>query len=350
MRQFTINICFAIAVALLAYDPTWAQVRKHIESEVSKSEEESPVTTTTISKEVHLNRSLQDWVEQNSGGDEISSLKNRIINGYEAILFTTVANGRLQRGLAVNLGDGRVFTHLTTNPRATGEEMFEAAKDLVFSDSLQTTLATSASYDPCNCVSYARSQVPSIPTSVNLSSYDNKVRIINHRFARTGSVAVINVGNNGIGHVAVVRNVAVNFDGSLQLTLQEANWEKCKVTYRTGTPIGLKVEGYFDPTYTWGTAHPKLGSLSPTSGPTGGKWWTTAIGSGFDQYNTQAILLGGSWCTTFAKCVIPNDVMTSKSSSSMRVPLTINGRGSYTLYFFNPTTGKTSNGKPISIY
>jgi hypothetical protein len=147
----------------------------------------------------------------------------------------------------------------------------------------------------------------------------------------------------------VVRNVGINLDGTLQVTIQEANWNPCQITWRTGTPDQLNIRGYFDPAYPSGSASPRLDSLSPSSGPVGRQFWTTAYGANFDPYCVRAILLGGAYCTSFNKCVIPNNVITNKTASSLYVPLTIGGAGTYNLYFFNPSSGKTSNGKPIVI-
>src|SRR5205085_2087499 len=92
----------------------------------------------------------------------------------------------------------------------------------------------------CNCVTYARSQVHSLPSG--MTSYEEKLAKINHRFPRVGSVAIMPAPGSlaQYGHVSVVRNVEVLSDGSLRLTVEEANWRKSDkepcVSTRTVTP------------------------------------------------------------------------------------------------------------------
>ncbi len=66
-----------------------------------------------------------------------------------------------------------------------------------------------------NCVKYARTQV-SLPAT-NLTYYQAKLNIINHKFPTVGSVAVMPAPGTlaQYGHVSVVRNVAIRPDGGL---------------------------------------------------------------------------------------------------------------------------------------
>lgn len=201
-----------------------------------------------------------------------------------------------------------------------------------------------------NCVLYARQQVASLPP-INLTYYGAKTSIINHRFPTVGSVAIMPTtgSTSANGHVAVVRNVAINpLNGSLTLTIQETNWGNCVVTTRTVTPESRNIEGYFDPNYPSGQSNPKTDQLLNASGSAGTQFWVHANGSGYNTSSVQGIILGG-WCDYFGKCTIPNNVIANKSSTNLDVPVTL-GAGTYQLYLFNSSTGKTSNGKTINVY
>jgi hypothetical protein len=315
------------------------QTTKDVNSEVV------PVTLTTVYNKTNPVQALEAWFDEYAALEEIAATEHAIVDGYDALTFFALVDGRLQRGLAIDIGDGRVVVHLTTDRKANAEDMIQRASPII-QQALMTNALTTSGVE-CNCVAYARTQV-ALP-AVDLTTYSAKLAIINHRFPRVGAAAVIpspSFPTNG--HLAVVRNVAINADGSLTVTLQEANWTACKITTRSGKPENLNIQGYFDPTYPAGSASPRLDKLSVTSGSAGRQFSTTASGGGFDANSTQAMLFGGA-CNAFGKCVVPNSVMTSRSSSSLTVPLTINTRGTYTLYFFNPISGKTSNGKTIVV-
>lgn len=200
-----------------------------------------------------------------------------------------------------------------------------------------------------NCVLYARSQVSSLP--YGLTTYASKLNIINHRFPRVGSVAVMPApGDNApYGHVAVVRNVAINPNGTLALTIQESNWGSCAIATRLVTPEARNIQGYFDPAYPSGQESPRLDSLSNAVGYSGQQFYVSAAGAGFDTNTVQGIILGG-WCDSFGKCAVPTGAIQSRTSTSLQVPVTLNSPGTYTLYLFNASSGKTSNGKQITIY
>ena len=220
------------------------------------------------------------------------------------------------------------------------------------------TLITSASPTPppvCddttvqgNCVKYARTQV-ALP-SKDLTSYQAKLSIINHRFPRVGSVAVMPAPDTlaAYGHLSVVRNVAIRSDGGLQLTVQESNYGDCAITTRSITPEKRNIQGYFDPAYPSGQSSPRLDGVAPASGPVGKQFIVTVNGSGFDSGSVQGIILGG-WCDSFNKCVVPTSAITNRGSTSVQIPVTLNSPGTYTLYVFNSVAGKTSNGKPITV-
>jgi surface antigen len=200
-----------------------------------------------------------------------------------------------------------------------------------------------------NCVVLARSEVPSLPTG--LTTYQSKLNIINHHFPTVGSVAVMPVSgaNAPYGHVSVVKSVAINANGTLTLTVDEGNWVHCVISYGTAiTPESRNIQGYFDPNYPSGQASPNLTSLSGSTGTHGQQFYVTASGSGFDPATSQGIILGG-WCDSFGKCAVPNNVIQNKSSTSLQIPVTLSSTGTYTLYIFNQASGKTSQGKQITI-
>ncbi|MCA2880064.1 MAG: CHAP domain-containing protein [Pseudanabaena sp.] len=115
---------------------------------------------------------------------------------------------------------------------------------LTFSGSIlgSTTFVPSAEANVlCNCVLYAKQQVPSLPTG--LWTLQDKIRIINSRQPSVGAVAIIDNKVNRWGHVAVVRKI--NPNGTI--TIQESNWGGCGIRFRTNTPARLNILGYFKP-------------------------------------------------------------------------------------------------------
>ncbi len=99
--------------------------------------------------------------------------------------------------------------------------------------------------DLSNCVYYARSEVPELPTG--LWTYEDKKNIINSQGAVAGSAAVIDVGDK-TGHMAVVQSV--NQNGTL--TISETNYKTGQHSIRTGTPEELGITGYFVPERLFG--------------------------------------------------------------------------------------------------
>lgn len=199
-----------------------------------------------------------------------------------------------------------------------------------------------------NCVKYARTQV-ALPQT-DLTYYEAKQKIINHRFPTVGSAAVMPAPGTlaKYGHVGVVRNVKLRADGGIELTVQESNYGDCAISTRTVTPESRSIQGYFDPRYPSGQSAPRIDSVDPTSGPAGKQFYITATGVGFDATSARGMVYGG-WCDAFGKCAIPTDVITERSSTNLKIPVTITTPGTYTLYVFNSAAGKTSNGKPITI-
>lgn len=185
-----------------------------------------------------------------------------------------------------------------------------------------------------NCVLYARSQVSSLPTG--LTTYQAKKNIVNHRFPTVGSVAVMPAPGSlaKYGHVSVVRNVKVRSDGGVEISVQESNYGDCAISRRTVTPESRTIDGYFDPKYPSGQSSPRIESVNPTSGPAGKQFYITVTGDGFDASSARGMVYGG-WCDAFGKCAIPTDVITERSSTNLKIPVTIGSPGKYMLYVFN---------------
>jgi len=100
------------------------------------------------------------------------------------------------------------------------------------------------------CVSYARSRVPSLPYGLNTLA--DKKRIMNSSSCKKGSVAIIDASS--WGHVAYVENC--DSSGSTQgITIVEANYKPGKITRRKSQVSGsiskaqqeLRILGYFRP-------------------------------------------------------------------------------------------------------
>jgi hypothetical protein len=151
----------------------------------------APVTTTTILTKSNPLQPIDEWFEQYAGVEEVAAPQDAIMEGYRAVTFYTVIDGKLQRAFALDLGDGRVVVHITTDRRNNNEKMLEGAKEVI---NLALQTSTTTTNIACNCVAYARSQVPSLP-SIDLTSWSAKLSIINHRFPRVPSVAVIPARN-----------------------------------------------------------------------------------------------------------------------------------------------------------
>lgn len=192
----------------------------------------------------------------------------------------------------------------------------------------------------CNCVLYARSKVSSLPSGLNTQA--DKARIINSRFPKVGTIAI-----HSINHVSYVERTEVASDGTIRITLREANYQACQITSRSGTASQLGIIGYFDPAFSAGNTPPEVTSATPTSFRAGTQSITFS-GRGFDAGSVQVVVLGGA-CSTWGRCVIPTSVITNRSSNRMTAPFTINGRGRYTAYIFNSREGRSSNGISITV-
>jgi hypothetical protein len=98
-------------------------------------------------------------------------------------------------------------------------------------------LACASATNCDNCVYYARCRKPSLP--YGLTSYSDKVAIINTQTASAGAVAIINTGSY-YGHVAYVTSVS----GST-INIAEGNWPSGSCGTRSGTKAGLNIAGFY---------------------------------------------------------------------------------------------------------
>ncbi len=123
-----------------------------------------------------------------------------------------------------------------------GTEMDEMDDAEQVSDAQQEDLAQveSAACGHCdNCVLHARCLAPRLP--YNLTSWSNKVAVINSSTARKGCVAMI-PSSNSYGHAAYVSSVS----GST-IRLNEANWKAGTCSTRSGTKSSLNIRGFWCP-------------------------------------------------------------------------------------------------------
>jgi hypothetical protein len=277
-----------------------------------------------------------------------SDIKDLNVDGFPGVSFVADIEGKQQTVIALDLGY-RTLLVASTDTSRTLDEMQALAKGWL-EEAMRAEIGTEAVI-ACNCVLWARSQTTSLPTG--MTTYTEKLSKRNHLFPTVGSnpnsgVAIIQVTNSQYGHVAVNRAVTVQSDGSLSLRVQEANWSPCAITYRTGTMEALKVQGFYDPRYASGDTYPRISSPTSISGPAGTQFWISIAGSGFQSASMRAVILGGSYCTTFDRCQVPTNVITNRTSTTARIPVTL-GTGNYRLYIFNSSQGKTSNGIPVHV-
>lgn len=302
-------------------------------------------TTITLRSWKTFKREIRDEFEPNTPSD----IRELNVGGFPAISSRATINDVPQKVIALNLGYRTLILASNDLTRST-EEMMVIASEWI-EEALNAPLAAAENI-ACNCVLWARSQTTSLPTG--MTTYSEKVSKINQLFPTVAtnpnsSVAIIRVpsgSSSQYGHVAVNRSVEVQSDGSLKIKIQEANWTSCTIGYRTGTLEALNVTGFFDPRYTSGSAHPKITSPTSTTGTAGRQFVISVNGSGFESNSMKAVILGGS-CTTFDRCQVPTSVITNRTSTTAKIPVTL-GRGTYRLYIFNSSSGKTSNGITVT--
>ena len=92
---------------------------------------------------------------------------------------------------------------------------------------------------------------------------------------------------------------------------------------------------------------PALSSIFPTSKATGSST-ITVNGAGFNQ-STAQIVVTGPGCANDTACVIPNQALTTKSTTQLAGPLTLTSPGTYTIRVQNGASGPFSNGVPLAV-
>ena len=203
-------------------------------------------------------------------------------------------------------------------------------------------ISTAQEDNRCNCVLYARQRVPALPSG--LFNTEDKRRIINSMFPRPGTVAVFSYN-----HVAVVTNVQIDSDGSLVISIDEANYRPCQFGSRRGKMSDLQIVGFFDPRFNPGDMPPQVRPGSTLNGPTGRQFMANISGTGFDPQTVQLVLMGGNYCNTWGRCVVPTSVISNRTRGTLSGPLTINSPGRYSLYVFNSRDGRSSNAIQLTI-
>jgi len=316
-------------------------------SESSASKE--PVFTTTLVKKHKDKSSLQIWFPYYFASAGVSGATAFTVKNHQALSFDAYLDGRKQRTIAIDYGNYFLVSS-ATNLNISLEDLFTQA-EIDYDNSLKSEGANLKAMSGCECTDYAHDLVPTLPHG--LFTYQDKENTINHLFpqgngGQMSSVAVHNIGS--VGHVSVVTGVSVKLNGNLNVSLTEKNLQlDCRITTRTSTMEAMNIVGYFDPRYSVTSSFPNVAYAYNTTGTATVPFTVNLSGSSFDTGSMKAIILGGSYCTTFTACQVSNGFLQNKTSSSVDVPLQLNIAGSYRLYIHNANTGKTSFGAAITI-
>ena len=316
---------------------------------------ETPVTETGVVRKATGVEDLHDWFSMFFSQEKVGTPVEAIAGGFPALVFDAEIGGEKRRGIVVDYGDF-VMYYFTTDKAASSEDLEKMAFSRMEMVARAATDLDPNNPDRCNCVLYVRNNfVPSLPRPLTTST--QKQNVINHYFPRVPSAPIHPIYSGTYSanwHVSAVRNIEIQRDGSLRLTIREANYPTCGIYERSGTPEQLGIIGYYDPTYpaTSGsrsdTNAPKLNSITNSTVPRGREFEIVANGANFEASKAQIVIFGG-WCDAWGKCVIPNSNLRQPTSTKLRIPVLMNNPGTYHVYVFNPTTGKTSNGKPITV-
>jgi hypothetical protein len=227
-QHFCAALAWLLATAIAALAQTTEANLKDRFGKISPAVKH-PITITTLAEKEFSTASLAEWRTTLFSDSQAGESQQIEVEGYPALIFSADLEGEMQRWLAVDLGDGKVLLHRTTDYQVSDDNLIEDIKPFIGAAlaHIQSSAAQGAQCPWPSCVLWARTQVPSLPTG--LETYTGKLAIINHQFPRVGSVAVHLIrdkkgNNNGVGHVSVIRNVTINNDGSLRLSIQEANY------------------------------------------------------------------------------------------------------------------------------
>ncbi len=99
-------------------------------------------------------------------------------------------------------------------------------------------------------------------------------------------------------------------------------------------------------TVTANASVPSIDSLSPTTVITG--TFSLAInGNNFDPASAQ-IVVTGPGCATDTACVVPANVLTTRSATQLAGPVTLANPGTFTIQVRNGSSGSLSNGRTVT--
>ena len=210
----------------------------------------TPVTETGVVGKSAAVKDLRDWFTTFFSQEKVGAPVEAVAGGFSGLVFDAEISGITRRGIAVDYGDF-VMYHLTTDKTATTEEVGQAAFNRMEMVARAATDLDPNNKDRCNCVFYVRNNfVPSLPPLLSTST--QKQNIINHYFPRVPSAAIHPIYSGAYSanwHVSAVRNITIQSNGSLNLTIREAHYPICGIYERSGTPDQLGIMGYYDPTY-----------------------------------------------------------------------------------------------------
>lgn len=100
-------------------------------------------------------------------------------------------------------------------------------------------------------------------------------------------------------------------------------------------------------TLTVNPSAPSITNISPTT-VMAGTFSLTINGSNFNPSNAQIVVTGPN-CPTTTSCVVPNGVLTTKTSNQLVGPVTINTPGSFTIQVQNGSGTTLSNGTTLTV-
>ena len=199
-------------------------------------------------------KSIDEWISANYLDTLIpDTLTHNIQDGQDAVsFFTRGDDGSYDHHILIDTGDG--FTLKTTADLKVPIPADDISKGLsahaISGDqcAISSTLGTP---NKCDCVFYVRCRIPSYPRPAMY--WTEKLKTINWPYPGSpiiGAVAIM-AYSLPFGHVGIINNMYWVWSGwsaNLYLTLDEANFTPCTVTYnRSGTIPQLRIYGYYLP-------------------------------------------------------------------------------------------------------
>ena len=182
------------------------------------------------------------------------------------------------------------------------------------------------------------------PTSVTAGAFS---LTINGSNFNTSTIQIVVTGPNCPSTTSCVVPNGV-------LTSKSSNQIVGPVTINTAGTFTIQVQNGSGTTLSNGAtlivnapATPSINNISPTTVTTG-TFSLTINGSNFDTSTAQIVLTGPN-CPTASSCVVPNGVLTSKSSSQLVGPVTINTTGAFTIQVQNGSGTTLSNGASLTV-